>query len=1019
MVPDLLARAGVLESVAPGLEVRDIALAWEGFHEGHRSPLELRILGLRLLDETGAIRQELPDATVTLAPGWLVRGALAPVNVALQSPSIVLERAEDGTIGLAMGRHAVPEAAPAPPPGSTGEDGGAFLRRLMGQEGARGPLSALRGLDLADGSITILDRQLGLTWRLEKVAVALKRRPDGAGVQGEGSAALVLPGVGATLPVRLTASAGGDGPVVEGSISLPSLEPGRLAALLPALAPLALVDAPVALTLAGRIDGRRPGGTPELRLGLRAGRGSFTLQGHRLIFDQIALDAAGTPEALRLERLRLALAPPEGGAAGHAPVFEAEGEAARRDGRWRAALRFGLDRLHATDLNAYWPSGIVKGARGWLVNNVTTGLFRDGRFTLSAEAAEDLSGLRVTELDGTLRLEEGTVHWLRPIAPLEDVAATARFSLQEIRIEAERARQSGTALLSPGATIRFHALDTNREQAEIEARLRGPVPDAVTLIKHPRLKLFEKRPLDLKEPGGQIDGRLRLAFPLLEDIPSEVLRVNFQARLTQLRLADVVMGKTLERGTADLSVDNTRLRVSGNAELARIPTQLSVDMDFRAGPAGQVVERIQADARPDASRIAEFGLDLAGFVSGPVGVRAVMEKRRGGDTRVRLNGDLRESRMTLSPLAWRKPPGRPASAEAELRVEGDTLRAVESFRVEAPDLAARGLVRFGPNSRLELVEVEEASVFDGRFGLEARPPIGAAAPWRLRLSGAALDIGPYLAEPVPEGDGGSDGTPVAVEGNFDRVLLGGGRFLTGVQGRARADRRGVLREARFTGTAGPSGGFDVAVVPNGAGRDLRLNAADAGALLRAFDILQQVQGGRLAVNGHWARNLPDAPLTGTAEMTDFTISEAAGIGKLLQALTVYGVFEAVRGPGLSFNRMIAPFTLTRQALNLQDARAFSASLGVTAKGSILRRNGGLDLEGTIVPAYALNTLLGQIPLLGRLFSPEEGGGLFAATWRMRGPASDPAVTVNPLAALTPGFLRGLFGGLESTQPQQR
>jgi hypothetical protein len=68
------------------------------------------------------------------------------------------------------------------------------------------------------------------------------------------------------------------------------------------------------------------------------------------------------------------------------------------------------------------------------------------------------------------------------------------------------------------------------------------------------------------------------------------------------------------------------------------------------------------------------------------------------------------------------------------------------------------------------------------------------------------------------------------------------------------------------------------------------------------------------------------------------------------------------------------------------------------------------MEGTIVPAYMLNSLLGNIPLLGRLFSPETGGGLFAATWRLNGPLDDPQVSVNPLAALTPGFLRGIFGG---------
>jgi hypothetical protein len=57
----------------------------------------------------------------------------------------------------------------------------------------------------------------------------------------------------------------------------------------------------------------------------------------------------------------------------------------------------------------------------------------------------------------------------------------------------------------------------------------------------------------------------------------------------------------------------------------------------------------------------------------------------------------------------------------------------------------------------------------------------------------------------------------------------------------------------------------------------------------------------------------------------------------------------------------------------------------------------------------LNSFLGGIPVIGRLFSPERGGGLFAATYSVRGSLRDPAVTVNPLAALTPGFLRGLFG----------
>ncbi|MDJ0389645.1 DUF3971 domain-containing protein [Roseomonas sp. E05] len=1021
VVADMLMRSGFLESLAPGLEVGDVALAWEGFREGHRSPLELRVGGLQLRDAAGAVRQTLPDAVVTLSPGWLLRGEVAPITVAVQRPSIVLERDTDGTLSLAMGSS--PSATPSSP--APQQEGGLVLQRLLGREARDSPWGVLRRIDIAGGRLTILDRQLGLTWRFEDVSLALRRGAGGQRVDGEGEAALWLPGQGAAVPVRLTGSIGGDGPVLEGRLSLPALEPARLAALLPALAPLALFDGSVALDVSGRFEAGSATAVPQLGLTLKAGPGSFRAGGHRIGFAALELSATGTPAALQLHQLRVALAPGMPGAsvspASPAPVLTASGEAALRGERWLASLNLDLDQLSAGELGTYWPPDIVRGARKWVVENVTAGAFRDGRFALRAESAADLSGLRVTDLQGTLHLQHGVVHWLRPIAPLEEVEATAQFGLKEITVQVEGARQSGTALTSPAATIRFSALDTRDEQADIDARLRGPVAQAVTLIKHPRLKLFERRPLDLEDPSGQLDGRLHLAFPLLEDIPSEVLQVNVQAQLAQLHLADVVLGKSLDRGTATLAVDNSHLRATGEAQLDGIPAQLAVEMDFRPGPASQVVERIRAEARPDAKRIKEFGLDLEGFVEGPVGVQAVMEKRRDGEMKLHITGDLKDSRMTLSALAWRKPPGPAASARAELRVVGDALRAVESFQVEAPELLARGRVSFGPQSSLERVDLTETRIFASRFAAEMRPPLQAGAPWRFRLSGPALDLGPLLAEPDAKGGAApEDGAPVMLDGRFDRVLLGEGRSLSAVQGRAAADRQGVLREARFSGLAGPGGGFDLTIVPRGQGRDLRLNAEDAGALLQAFDVLRQVQGGRLTVNGHWAGNAPGAPLAGTAEMSDFTIQEAAGIGKLLQALTVYGVLDAVRGPGLSFSRLVAPFTLTPEALALQEARAFSASLGVTAKGTILRRQRTVDLEGTIVPAYALNTLLGQIPLLGRLFSPEQGGGLFAATWRMRGPLQDPAVTVNPLAALTPGFLRGLFGGgAETAQPPAR
>ena len=57
-----------------------------------------------------------------------------------------------------------------------------------------------------------------------------------------------------------------------------------------------------------------------------------------------------------------------------------------------------------------------------------------------------------------------------------------------------------------------------------------------------------------------------------------------------------------------------------------------------------------------------------------------------------------------------------------------------------------------------------------------------------------------------------------------------------------------------------------------------------------------------------------------------------------------------------------------------------------------------------------------MPLIGGLFSAEKGGGLFAMNYSLRGPMDDPSVVANPLSALTPGILRGMFGLFDQDGP---
>ena len=83
-------------------------------------------------------------------------------------------------------------------------------------------------------------------------------------------------------------------------------------------------------------------------------------------------------------------------------------------------------------------------------------------------------------------------------------------------------------------------------------------------------------------------------------------------------------------------------------------------------------------------------------------------------------------------------------------------------------------------------------------------------------------------------------------------------------------------------------------------------------------------------------------------------------------------------------------------------------MGLTAEGDINLNSEVVDFDGVIVPSYTVNSILGDIPLLGDIVVGKKGEGIFALNYTVKGPYSATQVVVNPLSALTPGFLRRVF-----------
>jgi len=144
-------------------------------------------------------------------------------------------------------------------------------------------------------------------------------------------------------------------------------------------------------------------------------------------------------------------------------------------------------------------------------------------------------------------------------------------------------------------------------------------------------------------------------------------------------------------------------------------------------------------------------------------------------------------------------------------------------------------------------------------------------------------------------------------------------------------------------------------------------------------------------------------------MRDFRVVNVPAMAHLLGSVaSLTGLVDMLNGDGIGFSSLDAPVTMNADNLAFTQVRMAGPSLGFTASGSYDMNGDDLDVDGVVVPSYGLNSVLGNVPILGNLLTSRRGEGIFGMTYAVNGPVAAPRVGVNPLSALTPGILRRIF-----------
>jgi hypothetical protein len=204
----------------------------------------------------------------------------------------------------------------------------------------------------------------------------------------------------------------------------------------------------------------------------------------------------------------------------------------------------------------------------------------------------------------------------------------------------------------------------------------------------------------------------------------------------------------------------------------------------------------------------------------------------------------------------------------------------------------------------------------------------------------------------------------------------------------------------------------VHLAQNGSGaRIISAEARDAGDAFRLVGFYPSVEGGEASLEVNLDAGGPGTK-SGTLWARDFNLLGDSVVNDVLTDPNSAAVFgqqkQQVTRQRIAFNQLRAPFTVGAGKFRLKDAYMNGPMLGATLRGAVDFKAQTVDLGGTYVPLYGLNSALGAIPILGRVLVGRQGEGVVGITFAIKGKLDDPQVLVNPMSVMTPGIFRQIF-----------
>ncbi|PHS41548.1 MAG: hypothetical protein COA91_01880 [Robiginitomaculum sp.] len=663
--------------------------------------------------------------------------------------------------------------------------------------------------------------------------------------------------------------------------------------------------------------------------------------------------------------------------------------------------------MSKTQLLGFWPHGFALGARNWIVNSMRAGEITNFKIHAAIDENDMENGFIADDnLNIRYDVNGGEVRYMRKMPWLRQARGTGILRGNSSKFFLTTGVVDGLEVMS--GHVNIPKLLPYGGDFTIDMKGSGTVAEMLRVTNFPPFEFARKYGIEPQKFGGAGDVNIHIIRPLLVHFDQSRILYELDGKFTGVNIPVGIGGFALNDGTLSLKADKQAISLSGPIKLGQWQTRLDWKKPLLIAntPAkytlSGVINRDDLDA---------FGIGLRRHFGGIIGV---LIQGEGDGLKVQqadIIANFKEADLNIGNL-WAKPKGVDGRLSARLVLGQNGGGALDNIQLKSAGLHIEGSASIAENFKLETMDFPIAKI-DGFIDAQVLAKPTDDGVLSLALSGNYLNIETWVKRAFKT-QSGTLAAPVKLTAKLNTISLQDHYQLKNAT--ALFDYSGgsvshaLLQGTIQTGETGEAGEFFAQIkgADTLARREVQVKIPNAGKAALTFLGLDAITGGQLQIDGFLPPSGDKGGLSGHVNLTDFTLARAPVFTQILSLASLQGLADTLGGAGLKFNQLEMNFALKDGVLKIRDGRASGPALGLTGEGDISVAESRLDFSGVLVPSYTVNSILADVPVLGGIVTGKKGEGMFALNYTVKGPFKKTRINVNPLSALTPGFLRRIF-----------